>query len=70
MTVVREHALGHALLELLQGAHDDDQPALVVTHEPPALVVLRADGTELSEVEEKEIWALLAADGAEPFESC
>lgn len=68
MTVVRIQPLGARLLELLRGAHDDGQPALQVLHDPPALVVLREDGSELSATEELEVRALLAADEAEPFE--
>lgn len=67
MTIVRIRPFGARLLELLRGAHDDGQPALWVLHDPPALVVVREDGSELSSTEELEVRALLAADDAEPF---
>lgn len=68
MTVIRFRPLGERLLELLHAAHDDDgAPPLRVLHDPPALAVLREDGSELSETEDLEVRALLAADAAERF---
>jgi hypothetical protein len=65
MTYLRDHALSGRLAALLRGAHDDDEPELSVLHDPPALVVRRADGSELSHAEEVEVRALLAADDVE-----
>lgn len=69
MTIVRQRPIGELLGQLLRGAHDDGQPELVITHDPPALVILRADGTELSASEQLEVRALLAADDVEPLGS-
>lgn len=49
----------------LEGAHDDGQPALKVAQVDDHILVTRADGAELSEDEQIEITALLAAHAAE-----
>jgi hypothetical protein len=68
VTVVRIQPLSARLVELLRGAHDDGELELSVMHDPPALVLLRADSRELSETEQLEVRAILAADAAEPIE--
>jgi hypothetical protein len=68
VTLVRVAPPSRRLLALLREAHDDGQPALDVLHDPPALVVRRADGTDLSRAEEVEVRALLAADAAEEID--
>ncbi|RYE80785.1 MAG: hypothetical protein EOO74_01600 [Myxococcales bacterium] len=54
------------LLDLLQRSHDRGQPALVVEPQGNNIVVTRADGSELSENEQFEVFARLAMIAAEP----
>ena len=62
-----------ALKTWIEGAHDDEQPALRVSYRgaspmaPSRLTVLRYSGDELSPTEEREVRALLAAHAAEPL---
>lgn len=67
MTFLHHGLPTETLLALLRGAHDDGRQPLDVRFSSPALVVLHADGTELSETEEREVRALLAADAVEPL---
>jgi len=65
MTFTITHRPSPRLLRLLRAAHDDGQPEISVIASPPALVVTRRDGAELSDSEQTEVRALLAADGVE-----
>lgn len=67
MTIYRVTPLSTRLAGLLRGANDDGALDLSVVHDPPALVILRADNNELSATEELEVQAILAADAAEPI---
>jgi hypothetical protein len=54
-----------ALIQSLASRHDPGQPPLVV--ETDALTVTRADGSPLSEAENRHIRGTLAAHAAEPL---
>jgi hypothetical protein len=60
-----------ALAAWLRGAHDDGQPDLlvraIVGDPTAALRITRADYSDLSPAEEREVRALLAAHAAEPL---
>lgn len=67
MTFTLGHEPSERLLALLRGAHDDDTAPLAVQWDAPALIVLRADSSELSPWEEIDVRAILAADGVAPI---
>lgn len=62
-----------ALAAWLRGAHDDGEPDLFVgtahvrVSDATGICVLRADYSDLSPTEEREVRALLAAHEAEPL---
>lgn len=71
--IIRDVALTPALAAWLRAAHDDGAAALFVHGRQGArtgthyLAVLRADGSDLSPTEEREVRALLAAHAVEPL---
>lgn len=68
MTIIRSTAPGPGLLRRLrEDAHDDGEPDLLVHYEDDVLIVVRVDGHDLSETEEIEVRALLAADDVAPL---
>jgi hypothetical protein len=64
---IRATILTEALVAWLRRAHDDDTPALRVFSHGETVTVLRHDGADLSETEEIEVRALLAAHQVEPL---
>jgi hypothetical protein len=69
--IIRNVPITPALAAWLCGAHDDDQPELIVRLHghigATPFTVLRADGSPPSPTEEQEVRALLAAHAAEPL---
>lgn len=55
------------LVQWLSAAHDDGARPLAVEAVGPDLRVLRQDGSELSETEQLEVTALLAAHAVAPL---
>ena len=67
--LIKNVPLTDALAAWLRGAHDDGQPPLQPVTWPATggIIVRRADGSDLSPTEEREVRALLAAHAAEPL---
>jgi hypothetical protein len=72
--LIRDTVLTPALARWLRESHDDGEPELAVfkvvgTHGPAVtdITVLRADGSEPSPAERREITARLAAHAVEPL---
>ncbi|RYE86550.1 MAG: hypothetical protein EOO75_15590 [Myxococcales bacterium] len=59
-------SLSDELLDWLARSHDPDQPLLVVRPRGRDLEVLRADGTEISATEHREVFARLVVHALEP----
>lgn len=60
-----------SLVQWLSAAHDDGAPPLAVEAVGPDLRITRQDGSELSDTEQLEVAALLAAHAVSPLkETC
>lgn len=65
--IIPSLTLTPALLAWLRSRHDDDAKPLRVRQRGPDVDVLRADGAELSELEQRHVRATLAAHAVEPL---
>ncbi len=61
------HNVTDALLEWLRASHDDGAPPLEAEHERDGVLVLRSDGSEPSETEQRHCRGVVAAHEAEPI---
>lgn len=65
--IVTHTILTPALRRWLEAGHDDDWPPLLVRQVGESVEVTRADGCELSDREQTEVTALMAAHAVEPL---
>lgn len=63
--IVRGLTLTLGLARMLASRHDDGEAPLRVRQVGPDVAIFRADGSELSELEERHVRGVLAADRVE-----